>query len=411
MIDKKLITFIQNILLSTTGIEVNYLTPPYNNINKIDRFLRKNIWANTDYYTHFTTHLTNINDHTIYNIVDRFNSHSGLLKIPDIEGDYLYFGPYMIEEQNEDFYKHIIETNNLGYEMLLPLKQYYSELPTIDSSIMVSSYNSIGSLIFDSKSDFSIVYMEETWKNSNVVIDYIPNPEISLAMSLLEERYNDENILIKAVSKGDRNTATDIIGKLINMKLQPRTKDPIRNKKNQGIILNTLCRKAAEQSFIHPIYLDEISTKFAIELEKLSTMKALDELTYEMIKKYCLLVQNYSLKDYSALIQKTLNFINFNMSKPITLKSIATEFSVNPNYLSTLFKKEVHMTLTEYINKQRINVAVKMLNTKDMQIQDIAWYVGINDVNYFTKLFKKVIGYTPTEYKKQIWADNTTLIL
>lgn len=411
MIDKKMITFIQNIFKSTTGIEVHYLTPPYDNITKIDRFLRKNIWANTDYYSLFTSHLIAINDNTIYNIADRFSSYSALLKIPDSEADYLFFGPYMIEEQNEEFYKKIIETNNLGYDMLLPLKQYYSELPTVDSAIMVSSYNSIGSLIFDDKTDFNMVYMEETWNNNNLVIDYIPNPEVSLAMSLLEERYNDENTLIMAVSKGDRNTATDVIGKLANMKLQPRTKDPIRNKKNQGIILNTLCRKAAEQSFIHPIYLDEISTRFAIDIEKLTTMKALDELTYEMIKKYCLLVQNYSLKDYSSLIQKTLNYINFNMSKPITLKTIATEFSVNPNYLSTLFKKEVQMTLTEYINKQRINLAVKMLNTKDMQIQDIAWHVGINDVNYFTKLFKKIIGYTPTEYKKQIWKDSTSLII
>ena len=145
------------------------------------------------------------------------------------------------------------------------------------------------------------------------------------------------------------------------MKLTPRTNDQIRNMKNQAIILNVLCRKA--------------------------------------------FVQNQSLKNYSPLVRRTLNYINFNLSKSLSLKILAEEFNVIPNYLSTIFKKEVNVSLTDYINSQRINLAIKLLNTSDMQIQDIAWYVGINDVNYFTKLFKKKIGYTPTQYKKKIKSD------
>ncbi len=407
MIDKNLIIFIKNILQSTIGVDVNYLTPPYNNITKVDHFLRKNLWPNTDYYSILISNFTNLDDNAIFSFVDSFSTHFGILKIPNSNPDYLCIGPYLLEDKNEEFYQYILKTNGLTNEMYIPIKDYYSELPTVSSSIVVSIYNAIGSFIFDSKSDFKIIYKEETWKNQDIAIDYTPNPEISYAMNLLEERYNNENLLMKAISRGDRSSGLDNLSKLINMKLIPRSKDPIRNRKNQAIILNTLCRKAAEQSSIHPVYLDEISTKFAIEIEKLSSINSIDDLVYEMIKKYCLLVQNHSLKDYSTLIQNTLNYINLNMSKPISLKSIATQFSVNPNYLSTLFKKEVKMTLTEYINKQRVSIAVKMLNTKDMQIQDIAWYVGINDVNYFTKLFKKIIGYTPTEYKKQIWTEDT----
>ena len=76
--------------------------------------------------------------------------------------------------------------------------------------------------------------------------------------------------------------------------------------------------------------------------------------------------------------------------------------NVNPNYLSTIFKKELEITLTEFINQQRIHIAVKLLNTTDLQIQDVAWNVGMNDVNYFTKLFKKAVGVTPSCYKKNI---------
>ena len=60
------------------------------------------------------------------------------------------------------------------------------------------------------------------------------------------------------------------------------------------------------------------------------------------------------------------------------------------------------MTLTDYVNGHRIDTALKLLNTTDIQIQDIAYYVGIEDVNYFTRIFKKKIGVSPTEYKKSI---------
>ena len=62
-------------------------------------------------------------------------------------------------------------------------------------------------------------------------------------------------------------------------------------------------------------------------------------------------------------------------------------FSVNASYLSSLFRREMDMTLTDYVNGRRIDTALKLLNTTDIPIQDIAYYVGIEDVNYFTRIF------------------------
>ena len=70
---------------------------------------------------------------------------------------------------------------------------------------------------------------------------------------------------------------------------------------------------------------------------------------------------------------------------------------MNASYLSTLFKKETGITLTEFVNRSRIDQAIFLLNTTDMQIQSVAQNCGIPDVNYFTKLFKRMIGKTPKE--------------
>ena len=75
---------------------------------------------------------------------------------------------------------------------------------------------------------------------------------------------------------------------------------------------------------------------------------------------------------------------------------------VSEEYLSAQFKKETGSTLTEYVNGKRIKHAVSLLNTTSLQIQAIAQYCGIPDVNYFTKTFKKYIGTTPKEYRDSI---------
>ncbi|MCM1221637.1 MAG: AraC family transcriptional regulator [Lachnospiraceae bacterium] len=86
----------------------------------------------------------------------------------------------------------------------------------------------------------------------------------------------------------------------------------------------------------------------------------------------------------------------------LSLSAMAQVLQINASYLSTLFRKETGVTLTDYVNKKRIDHAVMLLNSSDAYIQNIASACGIPDVNYFTKLFKKYIGKTPKEYRKLI---------
>ncbi len=110
----------------------------------------------------------------------------------------------------------------------------------------------------------------------------------------------------------------------------------------------------------------------------------------------------YSLKQYSQLIQKVLNHINLNLNTALSLKSLAGMCFISPSYLSYLFKQETGQTLTDYINTQRVERAARRLQNTDDTVAEIAEDVGILDVNYFTKIFKKSMGVTPTAYRKQL---------
>ena len=115
-----------------------------------------------------------------------------------------------------------------------------------------------------------------------------------------------------------------------------------------------------------------------------------------------LLVQSHSLRTYSKPIQNIINYISFNLTADLSLNALSEEFMLNSSYLSTLFKKETGVTLTNFVNNKRIEHAIYLLNTTQSAIQDIAAQCGINDVNYFTKLFKKLKNMTPTQYREMI---------
>ena len=121
-----------------------------------------------------------------------------------------------------------------------------------------------------------------------------------------------------------------------------------------------------------------------------------------MARKYAFLVKNHSMKGYSPLIRQVLTHIDNDLSVDLSLKTLASLVSTNPSYLSTCFKKETGHTLTEYVTEKRIQHAIFLLNATNMQVQTIASYCGIPDVCYFSKIFKRLTGKTPTEYREYI---------
>lgn len=405
MIESREFIFIKKMLKAQLSVDVLYFSYPYDNadLGPLDHHLRQTIWSDTDYRYIFRIPFDEPAEKTLYCLTDIFDVQYALfpVHIPDDPGGTIILGPYRTEPVTAGVMNKTIEKNNLSDSMVIPLKKYYHSLPIVDGTTMISIINVIAEYLYEGHLEYTIEFISEAGNSIDVTLDFIPQPELSLSMKVLEERYAWENSLLAAVSRGDRRESVTILKKMPKM-MEPRHNDSLRDGKNSCIILNTLMRKAAEWGVVHPVYLDEMSEKFSLRIEACTSVKQTDELALEMIRKYSILVENQSLKDYSPQIRKAINYINLNLSQPLSLKCIAEELSVNSSYLSNLFKKEVHTTLTEYINKSRIDTALKLLNSSDMQIQNIAWYVGINDVNYFTKLFKKIIGMTPSEYRAAI---------
>jgi YesN/AraC family two-component response regulator len=170
--------------------------------------------------------------------------------------------------------------------------------------------------------------------------------------------------------------------------------------------MNTLSRKAAENGGVHPVYLDKISSDFAIKIEQMNSVAEARELMHDMFRSYCRLVRRHSLKNYSLVVQKTILLIDSDLAANLSLSTLAENQSVSPGYLSTIFRKETGKTVSAYIREKRIKHATHLLTTTKLQIQTIALHCGIMDMQYFSKIFKKQTGKTPKEYRESIKNTN-----
>ena len=100
-------------------------------------------------------------------------------------------------------------------------------------------------------------------------------------------------------------------------------------------------------------------------------------------------------------VAQAIQYINDNVSYNISLSQLSKSLFVTKNHLCKQFKKSTGMTITEYIKLRRISIAKKKLQFSDVPISDIALACGFSNFSYFSKLFKKYEGITPTQYRNK----------
>ncbi|WP_155590496.1 helix-turn-helix transcriptional regulator [Lysinibacillus cavernae] len=101
-----------------------------------------------------------------------------------------------------------------------------------------------------------------------------------------------------------------------------------------------------------------------------------------------------------TLFERVTNYIHEYYYQSLTISSLSEQNNVNRNRLSYVFRKHAGMGPAEYLLKYRINMAQEMLFTSDVPVQQIAETVGIGDPFYFSRVFKKQFGISPTEYRE-----------
>jgi len=140
-------------------------------------------------------------------------------------------------------------------------------------------------------------------------------------------------------------------------------------------------------------------------IQKLGKIKSIEELCVwivEVLDRFTERVyKNKNIKNVN-IITKAKEFIRANYKKKIKLKDISKAVYFSPYYLSHIFKKETGATLFEYLTKVRVEEAKRLLETTQWSTTRISFEIGCTDQSYFCKVFKKVEGISPYEYRKRM---------
>ena len=114
-------------------------------------------------------------------------------------------------------------------------------------------------------------------------------------------------------------------------------------------------------------------------------------------------VVNYAPKSNNhKTIERTLEYINNNLSANLTLERLASAANFNAIYFHKLFKASTGKTLHEYVEDQRIKKSINLLISTDMTLTEIAYECGFSSQSYFSYAFKRRMGTSPRDYVKQI---------
>ena len=163
-------------------------------------------------------------------------------------------------------------------------------------------------------------------------------------------------------------------------------------------LLSTLSEFLEEKNCAFEYTANELAEKVS-ELESYDNMRefvlSLFRQSLEMVFQQYNVLRNEKVEQAECFIREHY------MEKSLSLKMVSSELFINASYLSTIFKKELGITLSEYITGIRLKKACELLNSeKNLTVHDIAWRVGFNDEYYFMRCFKKKYGISPKVYQE-----------
>ncbi|SHH45369.1 PocR ligand-binding domain-containing protein [Clostridium grantii] len=210
--------------------------------------------------------------------------------------------------------------------------------------------------------------------------------------------YQKEKDLVTKVKLGDEVGAKKILNELLGHVFfsSGGNKEII---KTRILELFSVLSRAAVQGGASLDTIFGINYKFISKLSKLDSIEELSYWTLNILDRFTENVFNLSNANNSEIMKTSLNYINNHYMENLSLDDMANYVHLNSSYFSTLFKSHIGEGFSDYLNKVRISEAKKFLKETEYSLLEISNLVGYESQSYFTKVFKKITGRTPKQYR------------
>lgn len=214
--------------------------------------------------------------------------------------------------------------------------------------------------------------------------------------------YKDEQEMLRMVREGNLNyqahmnrmSVTGHLGKLSNG-------DPMRQMKNAVLVCITLFSRAAIEGGLTPEVSYSLTDRYFQSVEACATISDLVEIAHTMQADFIQRVHRCRTSHLSPPICACCEYIGFHLEDKLTLEQLAQQVGYTEYYLSKKFKREVGLTPSEYIRKERLERAALLLRTTQEDVQEISERLQFCSQSYFADNFRRLFGCSPTEYRQK----------
>ena len=214
-------------------------------------------------------------------------------------------------------------------------------------------------------------------------------------------RPHNEDMAQYEYLKAGNPKALDEIRKMFNPDIQGHlSENPIRNIKYLFVASTTLACRSAISGGMPSEDAYNASDLYIQKMDLLSSIDEVKALAYDMFSFYTEYMANLDKQNViSKNISVVLEYIRYHLHEKIQVEKLAEIANLNPNYLSVLFKKEIGVTISQYISNLRVDTAANMLKYSDYSYGEISAILAFSSQSHFISVFSKRTGMTPKEYR------------
>jgi YesN/AraC family two-component response regulator len=219
--------------------------------------------------------------------------------------------------------------------------------------------------------------------------------------NLSEYPVKTEKRLLASITDSDKPKAQKLLNELLGYILFCSGRDFERMKAETYELLVLISREAinvgvpANRAF-------GINHSFWSEAHAIGDIDELCILLSDVMNQYIDCIFSLSHKKNIDDIDKAIRYIWQNYSKKITLEDAAKAVYLSPSYFCKIFQRTTGCNFSVYLNRLRIEKSKQLLLRYDLRIADIVSMVGFEDQSYFTKVFKRMCGVSPTHFRRAI---------
>ena len=255
-------------LAAAQNIPTRRVTPPFEGLDEFDYGLRRSLDPQFDWQEFGQLLLDNTPEQTLLFVEGTFELHFALFRIPDEENTVFLVGPWTFGQRSEKSRKW--GKRHLGVAGESAVQEYYNGVKVLGANDFYSTIRVLVGMMFD-EDELKVKQMKEFLPFQFLPdIRYFNEPKFQkdIPISMLEQRYESENRILEAVSRGDEEAAVEAMHQHSRFTYGGRFEGSLYQQKNRMIVFNTLLRKAIEPSKVHPYYIDAISSKYARIIEE-----------------------------------------------------------------------------------------------------------------------------------------------